>query len=401
MSWDAICVGGGLGGAGIAFALAKTGARVLVLERETQFRDRVRGEYLECWGVREGLELGLAGALRAADAHASAVLDTYIGSMRVDRRSFDDPADPHPAPLCVGHPALQEAVLAAARDAGAEVLRGATATEVTPGAAPSVSFRAPGGEVRRESARLVVGADGRDSKLRRALGYTEHRDPERLCLAGLLLDDYDGPDDSSSSFWNLPVSEQALLFPQGSRRLRAYIGFRSDTGVRRLSGKDRIADFLAACRSAGVPETWLARVRPVGPLAAFEGADSRVDHPYRAGVALLGDAAATSDPVWGCGMSLTFRDVRTLRDALLASSDWDAAGHAYAEEHDAYYARLRTVEDWMTKIFYDRGPEADARRGRVFAKLVSEPHVLPDVVGRGPDSDVSDAAHRRLFAEGA
>ena len=399
MSWDVICVGGGLGGAALGRSLALAGVRTLVLERETRFRDRVRGEYLECWGAAEAEALGLQAAVREAGGHASGFIDTYIGPTRVSRRDFADPADPRPAPYCISHPAFQEAVLAAAAKAGAEVRRGATVTEVTPGARPSVTFRAAGGEVQRASARLVIGADGRDSKLRAALGYQEHRDPDRLCLAGLLLEGYTGPEEASSVFWNLPASEESLLFPRRDGVLRAYVGFRSDTGVRRLSGKERISEFLRVCRETGVPEAWLAQTRPAGPLAAFEGADSRIDHPYRDGVALVGDAAATSDPVWGCGMSLTLRDVRTLRDALAGSKDWDAACHAYADEHDRYYARLRTVEDWLTQIFFDRGPEADARRGRVFALALRDPAAIPDVVGRGPDSDVSEAGRRRAFAE--
>ena len=398
MSYDLICVGGGLGGAALGRAMAETGARVLVLERETRFRDRVRGEYLESWGVVEARALGLDAALSVARANPTRLLDTYIGPRRVSRRDFADPAAPREFPLCVSHPALQEAVLAAATAAGAEVRRGATVTEVAPGKPPSVRFRADG-EVASATARLVVGADGRDSKIRGWLGFQEQRDPERLCLAGVLFEAYDGPDDASALFWNLPAAEEALLFPQGGGLLRAYMGFRSDTGVRRYSGKERIADFVRAYHAAGVPEAWLARARPAGPLAAFEGADSRVDRPIREGVALIGDAAACSDPVWGCGMSLTLRDVRVLRDALLASSDWDAAIGAYADEHDRYYARLRTVEDWLTQVQFDVGPEAEARRARVFAKLAREPERQPDLVGLGPDVDVGERARRRYFAE--
>jgi flavin-dependent dehydrogenase len=44
MKYDAIVVGGGLGGSALADQLARAGHNVLVLERETQFKDRVRGE---------------------------------------------------------------------------------------------------------------------------------------------------------------------------------------------------------------------------------------------------------------------------------------------------------------------------------------------------------------------
>jgi flavin-dependent dehydrogenase len=63
--YDIITVGGGLGGAALAKAMAERGCRVLVLERETRFKDRVRGEWLAPWGVAEAQTLGANGAMRA------------------------------------------------------------------------------------------------------------------------------------------------------------------------------------------------------------------------------------------------------------------------------------------------------------------------------------------------
>ncbi len=48
--YDIITVGGGIGGATLAKVMAEAGCRVLVLERDTEFRDRVRGEVLVPWG---------------------------------------------------------------------------------------------------------------------------------------------------------------------------------------------------------------------------------------------------------------------------------------------------------------------------------------------------------------
>jgi flavin-dependent dehydrogenase len=42
VTFDAITVGGGLAGSTLATALARAGRKVLVLERETEFKDRVR-----------------------------------------------------------------------------------------------------------------------------------------------------------------------------------------------------------------------------------------------------------------------------------------------------------------------------------------------------------------------
>ena len=53
MSYDVVTAGGGLGGAGFAKLMAARGAKVPVLERPTEFRNRVRGEVLMPWGVAE------------------------------------------------------------------------------------------------------------------------------------------------------------------------------------------------------------------------------------------------------------------------------------------------------------------------------------------------------------
>jgi menaquinone-9 beta-reductase len=52
-TYDIITVGGGLSGSALAKAMAAHGARVLVLEREKQFKDRIRGEAMLPWGVAE------------------------------------------------------------------------------------------------------------------------------------------------------------------------------------------------------------------------------------------------------------------------------------------------------------------------------------------------------------
>jgi 2-polyprenyl-6-methoxyphenol hydroxylase-like FAD-dependent oxidoreductase len=47
MTFDVITVGGGLAGSALDTALARSGHKVLVWERETRFKDRVRGDFVE------------------------------------------------------------------------------------------------------------------------------------------------------------------------------------------------------------------------------------------------------------------------------------------------------------------------------------------------------------------
>ena len=86
-TYDIITVGGGLGGAALAKVMAEHGARVLVVEREKQFKDRVRGEAMLSWGVAETQALGLYDLLRTTCAHESARFGLYT------EPEFGDPRD--------------------------------------------------------------------------------------------------------------------------------------------------------------------------------------------------------------------------------------------------------------------------------------------------------------------
>src|SRR5882724_4804414 len=96
--YDIITVGGGLGGSSLAKAMAEHGARVLVVEREKQFKDRIRGEFLAPWGVAETQALGLYELLRNTCAGESPRFGFYTAP------EFGEPRDlisttPHRLPL--------------------------------------------------------------------------------------------------------------------------------------------------------------------------------------------------------------------------------------------------------------------------------------------------------------
>lgn len=77
--YDIITVGGGLGGSSLAKVMAEHGARVLVLEREKQFTDRVRGEGMMPWGVADAQALGIFELLQGTCGRALPWGDTYMG----------------------------------------------------------------------------------------------------------------------------------------------------------------------------------------------------------------------------------------------------------------------------------------------------------------------------------
>jgi 2-polyprenyl-6-methoxyphenol hydroxylase-like FAD-dependent oxidoreductase len=249
-------------------------------------------------------------------------------------------------------------------------------------------------------ARLVVGADGRTSMTRRWGGFATEQDPPRLLIAGVLFEEMRGlPENASYWLLNPSLAQAVPLFPQGQGRVRAYFTYQA-TAQHRLQGERDVPRLIEESVKTGAAAALYEGARAVGPLATFEGADRWVPHPYRMGVALIGDAAASSDPSYGQGMCLTLRDARVLRDHLLSHEDWHMAGQAYADEHDRYYGVVHTVQHWFTQLFLETGPAAEARRARALPLIAQDGTRIPDVLSSGPEVPMNETVRRRLFGEG-
>jgi len=75
--FDVIIAGSGIAGSVLGGVLARSGLRVLVAEKETGFRDRIRGEGIYHWGLIEARRLGVEDLFdRAEGVHLNA-LATY------------------------------------------------------------------------------------------------------------------------------------------------------------------------------------------------------------------------------------------------------------------------------------------------------------------------------------
>ena len=87
-AYDLVIIGGGIAGSSLACSMAKAGVRVLLLESEIEFRDRVRGEILCPWGVAEIHSLGLSEALRNSGACEVRWLDQYMEPQQIEHRDL-------------------------------------------------------------------------------------------------------------------------------------------------------------------------------------------------------------------------------------------------------------------------------------------------------------------------
>ncbi len=400
-NYDIITIGGGLGGAALAKVMADSGARVLVLESELEFKDRVRGEVMLSWGVAEAQELDIYETIKSAGGREVEWGEQTAGQSWEEnaavRRHLPTTTVQGTPRLNFYHPAMQEAVLQAASDSGATVHRGVRVRGLASDGAPKITATVDGVE-QEFTARLIVGADGRSSGTRKYGGFEVLKHPAKTFIAGILFDDMDSPDDSSQNYRSFDRGLTALLFPQGNRRVRAYLCYPQAWGMR-LSGSDDLRRFIDWSVDAGVPAEYYEDVTPAGALASFDSSATWVEHPYRDQVALIGDAAGATDPMWGQGLSLTMRDTRVLRDHLLSNKDWDKAGHAYAEEHDKYFTVCNTVQIWFERLMVETGPEADARRELVLPLWREDATRRVDTFASGPDHSIDEAVRRRFFGE--
>lgn len=400
---DVVIVGGGLGGAALGGYLANAGLDVLVLERLTGFSDRVRGEWMAPWGVGELKRVGLYDRfMRAGGHHVSRQInyDELLTTEQAEARgwAFEGLHPDAPGPLCMEHVVMQNEALARAVEAGADVRRGVANVQVRAGAAPEVSFE----HRRAEQAvrcRLIIGADGRASTVRRQLGIPLSEAPLDHLIVGLLIDGADGwPDDLQCL--GKAGDIHYLVFPQGAGKIRIYADYAYDGGAR-FNGENGAAELLAAFDLADVPNSGaVARARPIGPCRSFPSQDGWVDDPRVEGAVLIGDAAGYNDPILGQGLSITLRDVRIVGELLTERRDWGAALFgAYVEERRERLRRLRFTASFVTTLNARFGAKDLQRRAHAFRRMSEDPGLamLPLAAYAGPESLPAECFTERYY----
>ena len=391
-SYDIITVGGGIAASALAKVMAGRGAKVLVLEREKQFKDRVRGEAIVPWGVAEANELGICGLLKENCAHDVPFVEA--GSGLRDLRA----TTPQQLPLLsFPHQVMQETLLAAAENAGAEVRRGVSVEHIECGALPTVTV--DGRSHQRISARLVVAADGRGSMARKWVGFPVCEQINGYYMAGVMLTTVHASTETMYAVFNPEFGTWTGLIPQAGERFRAYFVYPKTMGFR-LQGESALSQFVRESAKGYAPlADCYADAKSIGPLASFDASDHWVEHPYRDGVALVGDAASTTDPTYGQGLSFALRAARVLRDELTNNSDWKTAGHHYARQHQRSFRACHTIEGWFRNIFQDPSPESAALRAKIMPLIAEDPTRVPDHIMSGPELPLDEHVRARLFAE--
>lgn len=215
------------------------------------------------------------------------------------------PGAPWDHALPFRHPRAGTALAEAAADAGAEIITGVGPVTVQPGPRPTVTFE-HGDATKQIECRLIAGADGRNSAVRKQARIPLHAEAGNHHIDGLKT----APMDAVTV--GIGGVAFSLSFPQGNGWSRIYSA-PSVSEKGRYSGTDRDRRFL---RDVAMPFfLWrdeIAEATPQGPCRTCTGDDTWVDDPAEKGLLLIGDAAGydESDHRLRSGERLTRRSRR-------------------------------------------------------------------------------------------
>jgi 2-polyprenyl-6-methoxyphenol hydroxylase-like FAD-dependent oxidoreductase len=290
--------------------LARQGYRVLLVDRATFPSDTVSTLVIHARGVAALRRWGL--------------LDRVVGTgcPAIESYSFDfgaftltgtpRPIDGSSTAYAPRRTVLDKILLDAAAEAGVEVRERFVVDEVLvdDGAVVGIRGHSDGGVAVSERARIVIGADGRYSRVAKAVGATQYNEkpllnwPYYTYWSGLPVDGFEvfvRPDRGGGA---IPTNDGLTLLIVGWPYAEAN-AYKADVE----------ANYLATLEL--VPEL-AARVRTATREARFAGGSTPnyFRQAFGPGWALVGDAGYSKDPITAQGISDAFHDAEACAAAL-------------------------------------------------------------------------------------
>lgn len=310
--YDAIVVGARCAGSPVGMLLAKRGYRVLVVDRSTFPSDTVSTHYIQQRGLARLSAWGLLDKLVATGVPEMKHMTVSYKDIVI--AGFADPIDGIDVTYAPRRTELDTILVEGARAAGAEVREGYTVRELIfeDGRVVGIRGAVADGDVQEERARIVIGADGRNSFVANAVGADFHKKVPAECFiyytyySGLRTEFHSRIGDLQQiGIW--PTHHDQTLVAI-MRKNDAFADFRADVEGNFLSiARDIVPEFAEELTTRGKREDQFYPMRYP---------DNYYRRSYGDGWALVGDAAYHKDPLTGLGISDAFEYGELLADRV-------------------------------------------------------------------------------------
>ena len=307
--YDALVVGGGPAGLTAAIALAEAGARTALLARRAPYADNRTTALLgESAGLLERLDVWRRCSDKSAPLHTMRLVDDTGRLIRAPEVRFES-----------GEIGLEQfgfnidnrALVAALEERAAE-LSGLTridddAASIEPEDA-SVGVRTASGQ--SLAARLVIGADGRQSLCREAAGITMRR--RELNQSALTFNiAHKRPHKNISTEFHTPEGPCVFVPLPGDRCSVVWVSLPAEATRLMALGDDELSD-AAEKRSHSI----FGRVRVEGGRNLFPLAIEQPSRYAKNRVVLVGESAHVVPPIGAQGLNMGLRDAADIADIV-------------------------------------------------------------------------------------
>jgi flavin-dependent dehydrogenase len=350
--YDVAIVGASIAGCAAAIFFGRAGARVALIERD---RDpagykKLCTHFIQASATPTLERLGLASAIEEAGGvrNDTEIFTRWGWIVAPSEQTIRRPAYGYNIRRSVLDPMLRKV---AAQTAGVEFLPGFSLRElvVEQGRVCGVSAQGEGDAKLDIKANLVVGADGRNSRVAELAGLPAKETPN-------------GRFGYFAHYRNLPLasgtrSQMWFLEPD-----IAYT-FPNDDGVTLVTAmpaRAKAAEWKADPEAAmtrlfeGLPRApSLAQAQRVSPFIGVIEYPNLHRSVSKPGLALIGDAALSSDPLWGVGCGWALQSAEWLEGAVdrtwASPADLDRRLSAYTKRHRSALAGHQfLIDDFST-----------------------------------------------------
>jgi 2-polyprenyl-6-methoxyphenol hydroxylase-like FAD-dependent oxidoreductase len=359
--YDAIVVGARCAGSPTAMLLARKGYRVLLVDRAMFPSDTVSTHVIHAPGMAALSRWGLADALAATGCPPIRTYSFDFGPFSIS--GSPRAVDGVDVAYCPRRTVLDTLLIHAAADAGAEVREGFSIDEVVveDGTVVGLRGRDDGGRTVTERARVVVGADGRNSMVAKAVRPEQYA--TKPAVAPAFYSYWSGVGSSGFEVYARDGFGMAA-FPTHDDLTLVIVGFQEEAfqSARHdpdgaLRGALAEAPALAERVQAGTREE---RFRTATELAGY------FRRPFGPGWALVGDAGYHLHPITAQGITDAFLDAELLTEAL----DDSLGGR---RPHDEAMADYQQRRDERVSPMYELTFE--------FAQLTPPPPEMQQLLG--------------------